>query len=105
MASGRVPRTAMTLQGFGNCVHSTEGGRSTRNSRAFAACREATLKPGKDACPHCRPCFRRWRTRGDVCYRSVNREAGIRESTGVLFLPIPQVEPQVSQAAVPRRAG
>jgi hypothetical protein len=35
MASGRVPRTAMTLQGFDNCVHSKGGGRIRRNGFGY----------------------------------------------------------------------
>jgi hypothetical protein len=47
MASGRVPRTAITLQGFGNCVHSKGGvavGAAAR--QIIGACRRKTLRLG-----------------------------------------------------------
>lgn len=48
MASGRVPRTAMILQGFANSVHSTGMGKLDQQADlSIAACREAHAQAGK----------------------------------------------------------
>lgn len=53
MASGRVPRTAITLQGFGNWFHSTVGGairRATVN-RFDRRLAEKTIRPDLASAP------------------------------------------------------
>ena len=48
MASGRVPRTAMTLQGFGNCVHSKGGvAVGAAVEQITAACLRKTCRSGQ----------------------------------------------------------
>jgi len=83
MASGRVPRTAMTLQGFGNCVHSKGGGRTRRgrrpNHRRLPEKNHST-KFGKRARPLYQPSsmfaysFESFRNKSKLRGYSVNRQ-------------------------------
>jgi hypothetical protein len=83
MASGRVPRTAMILQGFANSVHSTGRGELDEQKPTFstAACREAHAQAWQRACSHYRPsaayAFDHFCPLRTVCYWSINRELGV----------------------------